>query len=133
VEAPTRNTGVSKPAVRILVIEDNRDAAESLKEALELGAHEVAIAGDGSSGLELAHQFHPQVVLCDIGLPIIDGYEVARRMRCDPELQSLYLVALSGYASQEDAQHARSVGFDRHMAKPPNMDALEKLLSEVPR
>lgn len=133
VEAPTRNTGVSKPAVRILVIEDNRDAAESLKEALELGAHEVAIAGDGSSGLELAHEFHPQVVLCDIGLPIIDGYEVARRMRGDPELQSLYLVALSGYASQEDAQHARSVGFDRHMAKPPNMDALEKLLSEVPR
>lgn len=121
--------GTKPAAARVLVIEDNRDAAESLKEALELGAHEVAIAGDGASGLEVAHEFHPQVVLCDIGLPIMDGYEVARRMRCDPELRALYLVALSGYASQEDAQHARAVGFDRHMAKPPNMDVLEKLLA----
>ncbi len=122
----------AQPAIRVLVIEDNRDAAESLKEALELGPHEVEIAGDGPSGLEKAHQFHPQVVLCDIGLPLMDGYEVARRMRGDPELRRLYLVALSGYAAQEDAERARAVGFDRHMAKPPNMEVLEKLLAQVP-
>ncbi|MDI3291479.1 PAS domain S-box protein [Polyangium sp. 15x6] len=122
-----------KPARRVLVIEDNVDAAETLRDALGMGDHVVEVAFAGPEGIEKARRFKPDVVLCDIGLPGMDGYGVARTMRADPKLRSVYLVALSGYALQEDVERSRQAGFDRHMAKPPNLTALEKMLSEVGR
>ena len=117
---------------RVLVIEDNTDAAESLREALELGHHVVEVAYAGPEGIEKARAFSPDVVLCDIGLPGLDGYGVARAFRADPRLGSTYMVALSGYALQEDVERAKQAGFDRHMAKPPDLAALEALLAERP-
>jgi PAS domain S-box-containing protein len=114
---------------RILVIEDNVDAADSLREVLELEGHEVQVCYDGQKGLERARELHPDAVLCDLGLPRIDGYEVARRLRADPELRPTFLVALSGYAMAEDVARSREAGFDEHLAKPPSLDALARLLA----
>ncbi len=129
--APER-AGPSERARRVLVIEDNADAAESLKQALELDAHEVAVAFDGVCGLELARAFQPEVVLCDIGLPGMDGYAVARAFRSDGALRDIVLVALSGYALPDDVERARAAGFDRHLAKPADLAALERILAELP-
>ncbi len=114
---------------RVLVIEDNIDAADSLCEALRLGGHTAMPAYSGPNGLAKARVFRPDVVLCDIGLPEMDGYAVARAMRSDPELAGLTLVALTGYAQPDDVAKARQAGFDQHLAKPPTMDALAKVLS----
>jgi len=116
---------------RVLIIEDNLDAAESLREALELGTHEVEVAHSGPDGLDKARSFRPDVVLCDIGLPGMDGYEVARTLRQDPALRSAFLVALSGYALPEDLEKAAAAGFQHHLAKPPSVDTLERVLSEL--
>ncbi|MBI5543503.1 MAG: response regulator, partial [Deltaproteobacteria bacterium] len=115
---------------RVLVIEDNVDSAESLRDALELDGHQVQVSYDGPTGLAQAREFYPDIVLCDIGLPGMDGYEVARAMRRDEVLKGSYLVALSGYALPEDLQRAAEAGFDRHVSKPPSIEMLEQLLTE---
>jgi CheY-like chemotaxis protein len=112
----------------VLVIEDNLDAGQTLAQILELQGHHTRVARDGRSGLKLARELHPEVVLCDIGLPDIDGYEVARELRCDQALRGTRLVAVSGYAQPEDRQRARDAGFDAHVAKPPDIEELSKLL-----
>jgi PAS domain S-box-containing protein len=112
----------------VLVIEDNMDAGETLAEILEFQGHHARVARDGKSGLKLARELHPEVVLCDIGLPDIDGYEVAREIRSDEALRGTRLVAVSGYAQPEDQQRSREAGFDAHVAKPPDIDELSKLL-----
>jgi CheY-like chemotaxis protein len=117
---------------RVLIIEDNVDAADSLREALELCRHSVEVAYTGTEGIEKVHRFRPEVVLCDIGLPGMDGYEVARAIRADSQLERVALVALTGYASPEDVTRALEAGFDRHLAKPPSIDKLEQLLSSLP-
>ncbi|MGI5864296.1 MAG: substrate-binding domain-containing protein [Myxococcales bacterium] len=114
---------------RVLVIEDRADAADSLKEALVLMGHDVRVAYDGRTGIVEAYAFHPDVVLCDIGLPGIDGYEVARRFRADPELQGAVLIALTGYASADDRRRAAEAGFSRHIAKPPRIQELEQIVA----
>jgi two-component system CheB/CheR fusion protein len=116
------------PRRRVLVIEDNVDAAQSLKDLLELHGHDVAIAHDGPAGLDRARAFLPDVVFCDIGLPGMDGFEVARSFGRDDALQGAYLVALSGYALPEDLARAEEAGFRRHLAKPPSLEAIEELL-----
>jgi two-component system CheB/CheR fusion protein len=116
---------------RVLVIEDNLDAAESLREALQLSRHAVEVAYNGTEGLNKAKVFKPDVILCDIGLPGMDGYEVARTVRADPDLHSIYLVALTGYALPEDLARARRAGFEQHLAKPPSMDRIETVLAEA--
>jgi CheY-like chemotaxis protein len=124
--APARTIGR-----RVLIIEDNRDAAESFRDALMLAGHEVAVAYDGGTGLAKARELKPQVILCDIGLPgDIDGYGVARGIRMDPFGASIFLVALTGYAQPEDQQMALAAGFDMHVAKPPDMALLRRLLSD---
>jgi PAS domain S-box-containing protein len=128
----TGSESARAPSHRVLVIEDNVDAAESLKELLELDGHVVEVAHEGPEGLAKARAFKPDVVICDIGLPGIDGYQVAREMRKDPELRSAYLVALSGYARKEDVEESRAAGFTRHLAKPPSLQALERILAEAP-
>jgi PAS domain S-box-containing protein len=121
------------PARRVLVVEDNADAALSLREALELGQHEVVVAYSGPDGVEAARRYKPDVVLCDIGLPGMDGYDVARTLRGDPDttVRTTFLIALSGYALQEDVTKSKQAGFDQHMAKPPSIEVLEKLLTSV--
>jgi len=121
----------ARRALRVLLIEDSADAAESLKEALELNGHSVEIARTGFEGLDKARAWRPDVVLCDIGLPGIDGFEVARRMRADPALRNAPLVALSGYAGPEDLERSRDAGFLRHLAKPPDLQVLERTLYEA--
>jgi two-component system CheB/CheR fusion protein len=133
-EAPSETADEPAPPAsvrrRVLIIEDNVDASDSLKEALQFSGHEVRNAYDGPSGLEMAKTFCPDVVICDIGLPLMDGYEVARAFRADFGLSDTYLIALSGYAQPEDKQRASEAGFDRHIAKPPSMDRLNRILSE---
>jgi CheY-like chemotaxis protein/nitrogen-specific signal transduction histidine kinase len=129
--APAVTTASPAIARRVLVVEDDPDAAETLKVALELNEHVVAVASGGAEAVDAARRFQPDVVLCDIGLPGMDGYEVARTMRSDAALGSTHLVALSGYASPDDVERARNAGFERHIAKPPSFDELEGALRDV--
>jgi two-component system CheB/CheR fusion protein len=115
----------------VLIVEDNVDAAESLREALGFDGHEVEVAHAGPEGLEKARAFAPHLVLCDIGLPGMDGYAVARAIRADPALDRVLLVALSGYTQPEDVARARAAGFDAHLAKPLDFEALEQALAKV--
>ncbi len=112
----------------VLLIEDNVDTCESLSIALQLAGLQVRTAHDGKTGIATAHELKPEVVLCDIGLPDIDGYEVARRLREDHALRSTRIFALSGYARPEDKARAKEAGFDEHIAKPPDLEELSKLL-----
>jgi two-component system CheB/CheR fusion protein len=116
----------------VLIIEDNIDAADSLREALQFGGHEVEVAYTGTAGIAKAHQHKPEVVFCDIGLPGMDGFDVARAFRAAGALKGVYLVALTGYALPEDLQRALEAGFDQHLAKPPELDRLEQILAGVP-
>jgi PAS domain S-box-containing protein len=116
---------------RILIVEDNVDAGDSLADVLRLDGHEVLLARDGRSGLASALDFEPEVVLCDVGLPDLDGYEVARALRAQATLGSCRLVALTGYAQPEDRERARQAGFDHHIAKPPDLEALREVLADL--
>jgi PAS domain S-box-containing protein len=116
----------------VLLIEDNLDACASLALALELSGHQVRTAHDGRTGIAAAHELKPDLVLCDLGLPDIDGFEVGRRLREDETLRSTRLVALSGYARPEDKARAREAGFDAHMAKPAEPDVLAQMLANQP-
>ena len=117
---------------RVLIIEDNVDAGDSLRELLELEGHQVVVARNGPEGIEQARLMQPQVVLCDIGLPGMDGFEVARAFRADGEHRRACLVALSGYARPQDVERAAEAGFAHHLAKPPNLEKLRELLRSLP-
>jgi PAS domain S-box-containing protein len=116
---------------RVLVIDDNVDIAECLREALELGGHEVEVAYTGAEGLAKARSFRAEVVLCDIGLPVMDGYQVAQAFRADEALRDVYLVAVSGYALPADVERATKAGFNHHMAKPVSIEQLEEVLAHA--
>jgi two-component system CheB/CheR fusion protein len=131
--APATPAREHMPRHRVLVVEDNHDAAETLREMLLLWDHEVEVAHDGRGGVERARAFQPDVVLCDIGLPGMDGYAVARAIRADPAVASAYLVAVTGYASAEDARRAAGAGFDLHLGKPVAIEVLEEVLATAPR
>ena len=115
--------------VHILVVEDNPDAAESLTMLLELFGHSVRTVSDGMAALAAVRAKVPDVMLVDIGLPDMDGHEVARRVRSDPELDHIVLVALTGYGREEDKAHAKAAGFAHHLVKPVNPEALSALLA----
>src|SRR5207244_3935960 len=117
--------------LRVLIVEDNQDAAESLAMMLELWGHAVETASDGLAALELVARREPDVVLSDLGLPGMDGYELARRLRQRPGLQDAVLVALSGYGRDEDKCRALDAGFDHHLVKPPDLDVLAELLGRI--
>jgi two-component system CheB/CheR fusion protein len=118
-------------ARRILVVEDNRDSAESLSMLLTLAGHEVRVAHDGSTAIAVARDYRPRVVLLDIGLPGMDGFEVARSLRREPELDGALLVAMTGYGQAEDRQRSKEAGFDRHLTKPVEPAVLYGLLGEL--
>jgi two-component system CheB/CheR fusion protein len=117
---------------RVLVIDDNEDVADTMTETLSFRGHDVRKAYDAQSGLEQARRFHPEVVFCDIGLPDMDGYELARAIRREDALRWTYLVALSGYAQPADVQRAIDAGFNRHVAKPPSLEQLDCVLADTP-
>lgn len=117
-------------SLRILVVDDNQDTALSMAELLEVLGHEAKVAYEGTRALELALDFQPQIVLLDIGLPIEDGYQVARRMRQHAALSETMLVALTGYGRDEDREHARQAGFDMHFTKPIELDDLQLVLEK---
>jgi signal transduction histidine kinase/CheY-like chemotaxis protein len=125
-----RPTAVATRRWRILLVEDNSDAAWSLGEALALDGHDVEVATSGEEAIDKARLAKPELVLCDIGLPAMDGYEIARRFRADAELKGTLLVALTGYASETDRSQATAAGFDGHLAKPLRMDELAQVLAE---
>ena len=113
---------------RILLIEDNIDTREVMRFMLESEGAEVETAEGGAEGLRRARTWQPQVVLCDIGLPDIDGLEVARRMRDRSWFGGTRLIALTGYGQPEDIRHALEAGFEAHLTKPINLDRLLALL-----
>lgn len=113
---------------RVLVVDDNRDAAESLAMLLGAWNHEVRTVHSGPEALDLSASFRPDVILLDIGLPGMDGYEVARRLRQRPNAKMTLLVALTGYGRAEDRRQSHEAGFDEHLVKPVSVDALEKIL-----
>ena len=116
-------------ARRILIVDDNKDSAESLALLARLWGHEVAIAADGPTALALVRTFQPEIALVDIGLPGMNGYEIAARLRADGWHSDVLLVAITGYGRAEDRNAARAAGFDVHMTKPVAIDALQHLLA----
>jgi two-component system CheB/CheR fusion protein len=117
---------------RILIVDDNTDTAESMALLLQLEGHEVRTAFDGPGALDAAKIFHPQIVLLDIGLPGLDGYEVARRLRALPEPETPLLVAMTGYGQAEDRGRSHAAGFDEHLVKPVDLDRLKALTAAGP-
>jgi signal transduction histidine kinase/ActR/RegA family two-component response regulator len=117
--------------LRILVVEDNRDAAESLAALLDIWGHEVRTAYDGLAALRHAEGMAPDLILSDLGLPGMDGYELARQLRARPAFGRVVLVALTGYGRDEDRRRAVEAGFDHHLVKPPDLSALLELIRRV--
>jgi signal transduction histidine kinase/ActR/RegA family two-component response regulator len=115
-------------SARVLMIDDNADAADTLAELLELEGCQVEVANTGRSGIEAALRFAPDVILCDIGLPGMDGYALVRELRQHPQLRSVLLVALTGYSSPADQLRATEAGFDMHLAKPPDFARVVEIL-----
>jgi CheY-like chemotaxis protein len=115
------------PSRHIIVVDDNRDAADSLAQLVKMFGHSTDVAYDGTTAIEKVHANRPDVVLCDLGLPGITGYEVARSLRA--HRNDVWLIAVSGYAQLEDIAKARAAGFDDFIAKPPDPETLRALLS----
>ena len=136
--AVPNRTRPAKPAVisedsgmSVLVIEDNRDAREMFRMMLELCGHEVLEAGDGCKGLEMLKATRPQVAVIDVGLPGLDGYEIAKRFRLEPDSDRVLLVALTGYGTPDARERSRQAGFDHHLIKPVNMEMLQGVMSRA--
>ncbi|HEX3131261.1 MAG TPA: response regulator [Thermoanaerobaculia bacterium] len=127
---PTDIPGFSrKTRRRVLVADDNQDSAESLGMLLELHGHEVRLAYDGQEALDAAGLFLPDVMLLDIGLPKMDGFEVASRLRQDSRHDRMLLVAVTGYGRDGDRERARAAGFDHHLIKPVDPRTLADLIA----
>jgi PAS domain S-box-containing protein len=131
-QRPSGSQGNSKhrgPSRRILVVDDNRDAADSLSSFLQMLGHEPRTSYDGAEALEAAEMFRPEIVLLDIGLPKMNGYEVARKLRENSWGRDLILIALTGWGMEEDRKRAFEAGFDHHLTKPADLEVLRKLLT----
>jgi two-component system CheB/CheR fusion protein len=118
--------------LRVLIVEDNCDAADSLRMLLEIIGHDVRVAYNGPDGVAEARRWQPGVVLCDIGLPGLDGYGVAEALRRDPATAGARLIAITGYGSEEDRRRALATGFDYHLTKPADPVLLQDLLTGPP-
>ena len=136
VEVPEdRSTSVrakaTAKALRVLVVDDNLDAGDSLALKLSLEGHDTRVARDGSSGLKVAREFHPHVAFLDIGMPGMNGYELAAAIRSAAVGAGSMLVALTGWGSQTDVQRASAAGFDKHLTKPANADDIDRILASA--
>lgn len=130
-EAAAPSSAAGLRGLRVLIVEDNVDMAESLATLLASWGHEVHLAYDAASALAMAARARPEVVLSDLGLPGMDGYELARRLRAEPAFGKVVLVALTGYGRAEDQRRALDAGFDHHLVKPPDLARLAELLGRV--
>jgi signal transduction histidine kinase/ActR/RegA family two-component response regulator len=131
---PDRGTTVvtsSSGPRRVLIIEDNHDVADILGKYLELVGHDVIVAHDGYAGLEAAWRHKPHVLICDIGLPGVDGYEIASRLRDDPAFSSCLMIAVTGYGEVADRERAQGAGYTHHLTKPADPSVIAELISEV--
>src|SRR5262245_5096716 len=137
IDAPAQAAMAVEPAYesaclrRVLIIEDSPIAARSTRMFLMANGHTVEVAHDGQTGIEMARRFRPEVVLCDIGLPGLDGYGVGRALRMEPGLNGVYLIAVTGYGQEEDQRRAREAGFDGHLTKPIDFAELEQMLATL--
>ncbi|HEU4753713.1 MAG TPA: ATP-binding protein, partial [Armatimonadota bacterium] len=129
--APSNATARPGGATRVLVVDDNRDAAEVQAEALRLSGYDVHVAFDGLAAIEAARTYRPHVALLDIGLPRMNGYEVARRLRAHPDTAAIPLVAVTGYGQDQDREEAHRAGFSRYMIKPVDPDELERAIRSL--
>jgi two-component system CheB/CheR fusion protein len=130
-EPPPTITPVSQlgsPALRVLVVEDNVDAAESLAILLRMFGHQPHIAHTGMAGLDAASIYHPDVILLDVGLPGMDGYEVVRRLREQPASKDVPVIAMSGYSMTDDGTSVRGASFDQYLVKPVEPEKLQEVL-----
>src|SRR5262249_24643888 len=116
---------------RILVVDDNQDQAQSLGILLELLGHDVKTAYDGHSAVAIAKEFVPDVALVDIGLPGLNGFDVARRIREQPGLEKIVLIAQTGWGQEEDRRRTHEAGFDRHLVKPVEISAVQEILASI--
>jgi CheY-like chemotaxis protein len=123
----------SDRARRVLIVDDNVDAADTLADLASEWGHETRSANSGLEALLIASAFQPDVVLLDIGLPEMDGYAVARKMRADRSLDRCVLIALTGYGQPQDRERSLAAGFDLHLLKPVDIDKLESVLKEAQR
>ena len=123
---------VASTARRVLIVDDNEDAADLLAISLELGGYETRVAHDGPQALKLIATFEPDAAVLDIGLPVMDGYELARRLRATPGLEALRLIALTGYGQAADRMRTEEAGFAAHLVKPIQIEALKTLLASQP-
>jgi len=126
--------GRSRPVSprRVLLVDDNQDSAESLAALLRVLGHDVAAAYDGHGAIAAARLVKPDLILLDIGMPDMNGYEVARQLRAEPSLNSATLIALTGYGSEDDRRQSRAAGFDGHLVKPIDFEDLERVLGSLP-
>jgi PAS domain S-box-containing protein len=129
--APTPSPRPPVRSLDILIVEDNRDAGETLADLLGLEGHRTRLAEDGRSGLAAAEEALPDVLICDVGLPDANGYDLVRKIRQLAGAHTVFAVALTGYAQPEDIDLARAAGFDAHLAKPQSMERLDALLAEA--
>lgn len=120
----------SQRSLRILMVDDNRDAAESLQMILELEGHKVCTSFSGTEALEVARRTSPELVILDIGMPDMDGYETARRLRALPGLQDIGVVALSGWGQAADLERSAAAGFVAHLVKPVDFAQLNAALAQ---
>ena len=119
------------PPLRVLVVDDNVDAAVTLGLLLKASGHDVRTAHDGVAAVQAVLDYRPSVVVLDIGLPGMDGYEVAKRIRQDPMLKHVVLVALTGYGQELDRETSEQAGFNHHLVKPARFAQLQKILATV--
>jgi CheY-like chemotaxis protein len=126
---PAKGTADGGAPRRVLVVEDNPDGLETLVALLEMLGHEVAGAADGEQAIQQAAAFRPQVVLLDLGLPVMDGYEVARALRQDLRFDDVFIAALTGWGAEGDRRRTADAGFDAHLTKPVELPALEAVLA----
>ena len=117
--------------VRVLVVDDNVDAADALATALRLEGHQARVAYSGEVALQAAAEFKPEAVVCDVGLPKMDGHEVARRLRRDPHQAGTVLVAVTGWGTEEDKRRTRDAGFDFHLTKPVGLEHVQDILRRL--
>ncbi|MEO8278646.1 MAG: response regulator [Ideonella sp.] len=115
----------------VLVVDDNHDVGDSLSELLQLVGYQTVVARNGHQAIALAAAHHPEIALVDIGLPDIDGHEVARRLRADPQRSGMFLVALTGWGQDDDRRRSHQAGFDQHLVKPVDIDRLLDILQSA--
>jgi CheY-like chemotaxis protein len=128
--SPLRDAGGLQRTRRVLVVDDNADAAETLGALLAVDGHDVRTATTGASALAMVREFHPHIAFLDIGMPGMSGYDLARRLRAEPQLSGITLVAVTGWGQDEDRRHSREAGFDHHLTKPVDPRTVQVTVAE---